>query len=324
MKVAITGASGHIGANLTRQLIQKGISPRILIRNDQRAVEGLEVETINGDITNPASLDRLVAGTEVVFHLAAKISITGDRDGSVFRTNVEGPQHVVNACLKAGVRRLIHFSSIHAFQQSPIDEELNETRAKTGPKGYAYDRSKAAGEEVVRKAVTSGLEVIILNPTSVIGPYDFKPSFLGSGLWDIYHNKVPALLRGGFDWVDARDVADAAIEAMKKGKSGEQYLLAGQWRSLAEIADILCKLYNRRPPRLVLPHIFAQAGLPFLQAFSALTGSPPLYTKESLGALKYGNKLISSQKAREAFDFHPRPIEDTLKTAMDWMLTHPI
>ncbi|MEZ4775368.1 MAG: NAD-dependent epimerase/dehydratase family protein [Bacteroidia bacterium] len=324
MKVAITGATGHIGANLTRQLLEKGISPRILGRNDLRAVEGLDVEVISGDIMDPASIDRLVAGAEVVFHLAAKISITGDPDGSVFHTNVEGPQHVVNACLKAGVRRLVHFSSIHAFQQSPIDEALNESRTKTGPEGFAYDRSKAAGEEVVRKAVASGLEVIILNPTSVIGPYDFKPSFLGSGLWDIYHHKVPALLRGGFDWVDARDVAAAAIQAMEKGKSGEQYLLSGQWRSLAEIADILCNLYNRRAPRVVLPHIFAQAGLPFLQAFTALTGSPPLFTKESLAALRTGNLLISNQKAREDLSFNPGPIEDTLKTAMDWMLKNHI
>ncbi|MDX2246497.1 MAG: NAD-dependent epimerase/dehydratase family protein [Bacteroidia bacterium] len=324
MKVALTGASGHVGANITRQLLGKGIRPQVLVRNDRKAVEGLNVETIAGDVLNPESLDRLVAGASVVIHSAALISISGDPDGSVFRTNVEGTQNVVNACLKAGVKRLVHISSVHAFQQLPKDQALNEEREKVGESGFAYDRSKVAGENVVRKSVDKGLEVIILNPTAIIGPYDFKPSFMGKALWEIYQGKIPAMISGGFDWVDVRDVADAAIQAMEKGESGEHYLISGHYLPVRELAATLCRIYDRKPPGMVLPQFVARLGLPFIQLYVSLTHRPPLYTRESLDTLRDGNPMISCQKAQKALGYRPRPVEETLKDTMDWMLTHRI
>ncbi|MEZ4829779.1 MAG: NAD-dependent epimerase/dehydratase family protein [Bacteroidia bacterium] len=302
----------------------QGNPPESTDPHDRKAIEGLAVEVIQGDVLDPESLDRLVAGAEIVIHSAAIISITGDRDGMVFRTNVEGTRNVAEACLKARVKRLVHISSVHAFQQSPRDQVLNEERAKVNESGFAYDRSKAAGEDVVRAAADKGLEVIILNPTSVIGPYDFKPSFLGSALWEIYQEKVPAMVQGGFNWVDARDVADATIQAMTKGESGQQYLLSGQYIPMSELAGRLCQIYNRKPPRLVLPTAVAMLGLPFIQLYTHITGQPPLYTHESLQTLRNGNPMISSEKAQKTLGFKPRPLEATLKDTMDWMLTHQI
>ena len=167
MKIAITGASGHIGNVLCRELLKLGHKVRALVHSDNvehsHSIEDLSLERIHGDILNSDSLIEFCAGSDVVFHLAAKISIDGDPDGSLLRTNVEGTENVIKACLATNVKRLIHFSSIHAYKQAPFNEELSEKGDFVDSDDSCYNYYKALGEKSVQKGVEAGLDAVILS-----------------------------------------------------------------------------------------------------------------------------------------------------------------
>jgi len=318
MTVVVTGASGHVGGNLVRALLAAGRKVRCVVRNDTRAIEGLDVERVRGDVFDPASLRAAFDGAEVVYHLAAKVSIEGDPDGIVHRTNVEGPRNVAAACLDARVKRLVHFSSIHAFVQRPFDELLDEDRPLVeDPREMAYDRSKAAGQREVLDAVRRGLDAVIVHPTAILGPFDFKPSPVGQVLLDLYHRRLPALVAGGFDWVDVRDVVAGAMAAEQRGRTGRNYLLSGEWKSVAELAALAEEVTGVRPPRFVAPFWLARLGVPFLTAFARVTGRRPLYTSDSLHALE-SNRRISCDRAVAELGYTHRPLRETIADAYAW------
>jgi len=199
MKIAITGGTGHVGASLCRALLERGHQLRVLIRDDSRALDGLEVEKVPGDIIRPEATLELVKGCELLFHLAAKISIAGDPDGSVHATNVTGTQNVILACREQGVK-LVHFSSIHAYCPYPLHLAIDEfSPYDLGPGAYAYARTKAEGEKRVLQAITEGLEALVLNPTGILGPNDFGPSLAGRGVIDMYKKRYPMLVAGVAD-----------------------------------------------------------------------------------------------------------------------------
>jgi dihydroflavonol-4-reductase len=318
LKVAVTGASGHVGSNLIRALIKQGHHVKALFYKDSRGFNGLEIETIKGDLMDKNSLHQLFDDCEIVFHLAAQISISGDKSGHVFNTNVKGTENVVNVCKDIGIKRLIHFSSIHALSQFPLNQVLDESRFMVKDSKLKYDYSKALSELVVLDAVKDGLDAVILNPTSIVGPYDFKPSLVGSAILRIFNRQLPALVPGGYDWVDVRDVADAAISAMNMGRSGERYIISGGWKSLLELGNIIKNQIHIEPPKVFLPTWIAYLGLPFLNVFAHLTKSSALYTKDSLYILGHNNKLISNAKACKELNYHPRPIETTLLDSYNW------
>jgi len=317
MTVLVTGASGHVGANLVRALLDRDRAVRVLARDDARAIDGLDVERVRGDVLHPDTLRAAVDGADVVYHCAARISIVGDPDGMVLRTNTEGPRNVVRACLDAGVRRLVHFSSIHAFDQAPLDQPLDETRPFVGDKAYAYDRSKAAGSREVLKGVDRGLDAVIVHPTAVLGPHDYKGSRMGRVLLDLYCDRLPSLIQGGFDWVDARDVVSTAIAAEERGRSGEAYLASGHYATVAELAAVVSEFSGKRPPRFVCPQWLAYVGLPFAALAARLTGSEPLFTREALGALR-ANREIRHDKASRELGHQPRPLRQTVADTLEW------
>jgi dihydroflavonol-4-reductase len=318
MGIVVTGAAGHIGNNLVRALVARGQKPRVLVHEDSRALEDLDVERVSGDLMDPASLERAFAGADLVFHLAACVSIEAEDDERVTRLNGEGPRNVAEACLRAKVRRLVHFSSIHAFSVEPLDGVVDETRTPTSPDyPIAYDRSKAVGERAVRDAVARGLDAVIVNPTGVIGPFDFRPSPVGQVFLDLYHRKLPGLVEGGFNWVDVRDVVAGALAAAERGRRGEGYLLAGEWVSVPDLAQMASRATGIKPPRIVSPMWLARASAPILTAFARAARRRPLYTAASLAALR-GHRLISNEKARRELGFAPRPTEETVRDVYDW------
>ena len=239
MTVLVTGATGHLGANLVRALLAQGRPVRALVRGEATlgALEGLPVARVRGDVLDPAAVDAAVAGVDVVYHLAARISLIPSDAAVMGRVNVEGPRHVATACLRHGVRRLVHFSSVHALSPPEGDGVTDETRPpNVAPDAPAYDRSKSAGEVEILKAVARGLDAVIVNPTGVLGPYAFYPEHQLRFLLDVYHGVLPALLDGGFNWVDARDVVQGALAAETRGRCGERYLLSGTWVSARDVA----------------------------------------------------------------------------------------
>jgi dihydroflavonol-4-reductase len=325
MPVVVTGASGHLGANLVRTLLDRGEQVRVLVHRSSAALAelGSRIELVEGSVCEPASLGSAFAGAERVYHLAGVISIAGDPDGRVRRVNVEGTRNVARACLEVGVGRLVHVSSVHAFDMNPRDEVLDETRPQVADSGLhsAYDRSKALGERAVREFVDAGLDAVIVNPTGIVGPVDFGPSRLGRLLTDLATGRLPALLDGGFDFVDVRDVVDGVLAAAERGRLGENYILGNTWYSLREIADMVAQVAGRRPPWLVTPVWAARLGVPFARVAARFSKTEPLFTHESLEVLT-SNRAISSRKARSELEYRARPLPETVADTLAWFSSH--
>jgi len=316
--VVVTGASGHVGGNLVRALLAQGRRVRVIVHRDTRAIEGLGVERVAADTRDIDSLLRAFEGAHTVYHLAGIISIMGEMNGLVSRTNVIGTGNVVEACLKRGVRRVIHFSSIHALRNEPGLDAMNENCPYADDNEcIAYDRSKALGEQKVLEGVSKGLNAVIVNPTSIIGPYDFKPSRMGQVLLDLYHRRMPALIDAFFDWVDVRDVVAGAMSAEEKGRSGERYLLSGSYESIRGLARLVEEIAGVRAPRFVTPMWLALLAAPFAELYAKAFGKTPLFTRESMRVLRE-SRPVSHEKATRELGYTPRPLRDTIEDSLAW------
>jgi dihydroflavonol-4-reductase len=316
--IAVTGASGHVGANLTRVLKAQDEQVRALVRDDRRALEGLGLELATGDVLDLHSLIRAFRGARIVYHLAALISMYKHDKNMMFRVNVEGTRNVIKACVQCEVRRLIHFSSIHTLSPHPKEEILDESRALVkGKKMSLYDRTKALAEREIEKAARQGLEVIVVTPTALMGPYDFKPSYAGRTLLDVYHERIPALVDGGFDWVDVRDVVSGALAAAKDGRPGERYILSGKWYTVREICEMVRELTGCKIPRLDVPMWLARGVAPPVTVAARLFGKSPMFTSGSLYVLRH-YRYISHAKATRELGYNPRPIARTIRDLFDW------
>jgi dihydroflavonol-4-reductase len=329
MTVAVTGAAGHVGANLIRALLAQGRPTRALVHVGRQAVEGLEVEVVEGDVCNLKSLVDAFYGAEVVYHLAAHISILKDEWPLLESVNIIGTRNVVEACLRCGVGRLVHFSSIHTITQAIMGIPVDESHPLVESQHYPpYDRSKAAAEKEVRKGIEKGLDSIIISPTAIIGPHDYRLSHFGEALLRMANGRLPALVTGGFDWVDARDVVQGAMRAEERAPTGAKYILSGHWVSLREVAMLVEQVTGVPAPSFVCPMWLARIGTPAITAFDRLSGRRPLYTSVSLQALR-GHRNISHQKATQELDYQPRPFRETLIDTLRWFeetgqLAHPL
>jgi dihydroflavonol-4-reductase len=318
MKIAVTGANGHVGYNLCKSLLDKGFQVNALAHQHTEPIQNLDLRIIRGDLLDKKSLTELMDETEVVFHLAAQISITGDPSGSVYRNNAEGTRNMISVAIDRKVRRFIHFSSIHAFCQDPQEKVLDESRPLVNKEAFAYDRSKADGERVVIEAARNGLDAVVLSPTAIIGPADPQPSLTGKAVLQLIHHKIPALVPGGYNWVDVRDIVETAIRAIEKARTGEKYLLGGKWHSLKELSGLVNTYSGEKTVQTELPFWSAKLGLPFITAFSRLTHTEPLYTKESLEIVAKGNRLIDNGKAKRELGLDPRPLSETIRDLIAW------
>lgn len=329
MSIVVTGATGHVGANLVRALISQGRPIRALVHKQRRAVEGMDVEVIEGDIRELETLMHAFEGAEVVYHLAAHISILKDKCPLVESVNVLGTRNVVEACLRRGVRRLVHFSSIHTIVQqntsAPVDELCPLIESPHHP---PYGLSKAAGEKELLKGIERGLNAIIISPTAIIGPHDYKPSHFGQALLRLANGELPALVGGGFNWVDVRDVVQGAVSAEGQARAGAKYILSGHWISLRDLAMLVEEITGVPVPSFACPMWLARIGAPIVNAFDRRSGRQPLYTSLSLQALdEY--RHVSHQKATRELGYQPRALRETLIDTLRWFrdngqISHPL
>lgn len=319
MKVALTGVTGHLGAAVLRELRARNYSVKALVRSgDQRSCAGIPVELSQGNLLNKDTLIPFMQGCDMLIHSAAVISINGDPDGMVHLTNVEGTRIVFEAARQSGIKRVVYIGSIHAYRQTPCDEVLDEKRTLVGEDAFAYDRSKRAGQEIALAMNQPAMEVVVVNPTAIMGPFDFKPSKAGQAMIDILTGRMPFVIRGGFDFCDSRDVARGVVNALTMGRAGEAYLLSGKWHSMHEVASVLADVSGRRIPVMTIPPFVAKAGLPFARIWGWLRNKEPLFTNEALEAVFHGNKRISNEKARRELNYVSRPLEDTLRDTWQW------
>ncbi len=317
MVTVVTGASGFVGGVLVRALLEEGRDVRGVDLRRGPSIEGLDIEFRQADVRNGEAIREALEGASTVFHTAAVISVTGDRSGRVRDVNVNGVRTVAEAALSSGVDRFVHCSSVHAYDLE-VDAELTETSPRaTDPHLPPYDRSKAAGEAALREVAARGLDTVVCNPTGVIGPHDFAPSRMGVVLLALFRGRMPALIDGGFNWVDVRDVVAGLLAAETRGRTGENYLLPGHQRSLLEMALAAEEVSGVPRPKRVVPMWIARAVTPIGNIVSGRTGNPLWATSESLHALRH-SPPVSGSKARAELGYAPRPFPETIGDTYRW------
>lgn len=315
-KVTVTGGSGRLGNSLVRALLERGDQVRVLEPGNgtPESLAGLDVELIHGSVLDKAAVEQAIGDAEVVYHLAAKVDLDRDLDGSVMAVNVEGSRNIAEACLAKGIR-LVHTSSHHALVLEPLSEPLDESKPLALDHKCFYHRSKAIAEKLVTDMVREqGLNAVIVNPGTLTGPHDYEPSMMGQGLIDLARGKLPAMLGINADCADARDVAAAMINAAERGRSGERYLLTGPAVSMREMAAIWSEISGCKIPKIFLPLWTGWLFIPFTVGIARLMRRKPLFTPNMLRA-SVANDAINIDKAREELDYNPRPITDSLRDA---------
>ena len=322
MNIAITGANGLVGVNLVKQLLKQGHSVKALVHHGSGIINMPEAEIITGDILDEEIITRLCKGADVVFHAAARISIGNISYHELYQTNVEGTKKVFQIARQQGVKTFIHFSSIHALKTPAIDEPFTENCLLAVDSPFLYEKTKALAQQWLQSQKGNGMKVVILNPTAIFGPYDFKPSLIGEFIIKVMKHRLPGLVKGGYNWVDVRDVVQTAIQAVEKGVDGQHYILSGKWLSLTDMTLLMETITGEKLKPVTFPMWLAKTGLPFLYLWAKVTHSQPIYTSESLKIVESGSKTIVSEKARKQLGFSSRPIEATLKDTLAWMKAH--
>ena len=318
--ILVTGAAGHIGNVLIRELNAQGKHVRGLVLPGEniQSLEGLDLEIFEGNILDKPAMLRAMQGVDTVYHLASLVSITKDKIDLMRLVNIKGTQNVLEAAKKSGVKKVIYTSSIHALERPAhgtiIDETLKfDSNNPAGP----YDQTKAEASVLAQKAAAEGLDVTIVCPTGVIGPYDFSRSEMGEMILSWMKKKPSLSLDATFDFVDIRDVVKGHILAAEKGRKGETYLLSGVDIKISRLRDLVQEAMGIKSPVVVFPYWFAKAIAPLAEVWYKITRTRPRLTSYSLETLM-SNSEISCAKACQELGFVARPIEDTVKDTVHW------
>lgn len=322
MTVLVTGATGFVGAAVARRLAAEGAALRLMVRagSDRSNLAGLAAEIVTGDLDDPASLARASAGIAALYHVAADYRLWVRDPAAMYRRNVEGSVALIRAAAGAGAARIVYTSSVAVLGTDKSGRPADETTpvALADMIGH-YKRSKFLAEEAVRGLVAAeGAPVVIVNPSTPIGPGDVKPTPTGRMVLDAARGKMPAYVDTGLNVVHVDDVAEGHLLAFRQGRIGERYVLGGDDMALKDILAEIARLVGRRPPSIRLPRapLFPLAWL--VEGWARLAGGKePMLTVDGLKMA--GKKMyFSSDKARRELGYAPRPGVLALKDAVAW------
>src|SRR6185437_15203931 len=316
----VTGATGFVGAAVARALLAEGWEVRALVRagSDRRNVAALGVEQVVGDLTDAASLEHALAGCEAAFHVAADYRLWAPQPEELYRTNVEGTTHLFDAAQRAGVGRIVYTSSV-ATVGLPAE---GGPGAEDTPVGLAdmighYKRSKFLAEERAREAAARGVPVVIVNPSTPIGPGDVKPTPTGQIVLDAARGRTPAYVDTGLNIVHVDDVAAGHLLAYHRGRIGERYILGGDDMTLRQILTLIAQLAGRSPPRIRLPHGVVLPVAYVSELYARLTGRPTRVTVEGVRRARK-RMFFSSAKAVHELGYRWRPPSEAFSDALRW------
>ena len=325
MKTLITGATGFVGSAVLRKLVSVGHDVRALVRpqSDRRNLLELPVEIVHGDLRDRSSLEKAVKGCSVLFHVAADYRFWVPHPDELYEVNVTGSRNIVLAAADAGVERIVYTSSVAVLgsnkDESPADEETPVTLADMI--GH-YKRSKFLAEAEIRELVKSrGLPVVIVNPSTVVGPRDIKPTPSGRMIIDAASGRMPAYVDTGLNFVHVEDVAEGHLLALERGRVGERYILGGTNLTLKEALSEIASIAGRKPPRIRLPHNLVLAVAAIAEAWSRVSGKEPWVNLTSV-RLARKKMYFSTEKAQLELGYRPRPIREAFRDAIDWYRQH--
>jgi len=320
MKAIVTGVTGFIGSAVARRLLAEGVAVRALVRrnSDRRNIGGLDIEVVEGDLRDDASLARACQGCDALFHVAADYRLWSRRPSEIYQANVEGTRAILRAAAEAGVNRVVYTSSVATLEPPgdgvPGDES---TRARLAEIVGHYKRSKYMAEEVVHDFERKGLAVVIVNPSAPAGPRDVKPTPTGRMILEAAAGRMPAYVETGLNIVHVDDVADGHWLAFRRGRAGESYVLGGANMTLCEILTCIAELVGREPPKIRLPYNLVLPIAHISEAAARLTGKSPVATVEGV---KLSRKMMffSSDKAEKELGYAARPPLLALQDAVLW------
>lgn len=326
MTVLVTGATGFVGSAVARSLLAEGESVRVLVRPESlRAnIDGLPVETAIGDLRDAASLAAAMNGCTILYHVAADYRLWTLRPAELYEANVTGTQNLIRAAMTAGVERIVYTSSVATLglnrDRSPADESTPVTLDDMI--GH-YKRSKYLAEEAVQRLIREeGAPVVIVNPSTPVGPRDIKPTPTGRMIVEAAAGRMPAFVDTGLNLAHVDDVARGHLLACRSGKIGDRYILGGENRTLAEILHDIAAITDRRPPNIRLPHglIMPVAALAETWARLFRTGEPFV----TLDGIRMARKhmYFSTAKAEAELGYTARPVTDALCDAIDWFMAN--
>ena len=323
MKVFVTGATGFLGSHVACVLAAQGADLRLLVRptSDLRNIAALHADRVQGDLRDPVSIEKALAGCEVVFHVAADYRLWVRDPDQMYRSNVEGTRSLLEAARRQNVRRVVYTSSVATMGfTSNGNGHLTD---EDSPVSLAdmighYKRSKFMAEQVAFDAAKSGIDVVIVNPTTPIGERDVKPTPTGRIVLDFLKRKFPAYVETGLNLVDATECARGHVQALEKGKPGERYILGGENLTLKQILDRLAAITGLKSPTVKLPYVFAYAtGVVDELVTGRLLGREP---RATIDAVRMGRKMmfVSSTKAERDLGWRNVPVDGALRRSVDW------
>ena len=318
----VTGACGHLGNTIIRILKEQNVAIRGLVLPSENVKSDGQVQYIKGDVCDRASMEPLFEGTEgqetIVIHTAGIVDISGTASPVLYNVNVGGTRNIIELCLEHKVKRLVYVSSVHAIPEKDHAHVLSEVRefsAEAVHGGYA--KTKAEATQAVLDATKRGLDAVVVHPSGIIGPYGDVGNHLVQMVNDYISGKLPACVRGGYDFVDVRDVAEGCLMAAEHGVCGECYILSNRHYEVREILQMVKKMYGgRRLP--TLPMWMARAAEPFMSGFAKWKKRRPLYTKYSLYTLQSNDKF-SHDKATSELGYRPRDLYQTIRDTVTWL-----
>lgn len=325
MRVFITGATGFVGGHVARAYASEGASLRLLTRQTSRldSLAGLDADTVVGDLRDPEKLRSALVGCDALVHVAADYRLWVRDPAEMYAANVDGTRELLKIAREVGVQRVVYTSSVATMgfksDGSIVNEETPVSLADMiGP----YKRSKFLGEQEAIRAAQAGQHVMILNPTTPIGPGDAKPTPTGRIIVDFLNKKFPAYVDTGLNLVDVGEVARMHVTAIEKGTPGERYILGGENLTLKQILDRMSSITGLPSPTMKVPHAVAMAFAFFDENFTGrLRGKEPRATVE---AVRMGKKTMfaSSAKAERDLGFNVIPVYHALRSAIDWFIAH--
>ena len=314
-KVAITGGSGHLGNCLIEQLLHQDFAINALYTNNKPILSDINLNWIQGDITNKNAIQALIEDCDYLIHSAGMICIGDKNPEEVYRVNVIGTETIVDACIQKKNIRLIHISSSNAVQEGNKNEVFDEKRPYKTSADFAYPYTKATAEKYVLQAVKKHhLDALIIRPTSIVGPPDTKPSLLGQTILDINNNEMPAITSGGYNLIDVRDLAQTIINSFELGKSGEIYLVGGDFMSVEDIA----KASNTAKTPLKISLNLLLVLMPVINAYQKMFKLKYPITKQSISTLKAAPNNMDISKAIKELNHKPRPATESIQDFITW------
>lgn len=321
MTVLLTGATGFVGSAVLRKLLGRGDSVRVLVRprSDRRNLGDLPVEVVEGDLTQPRTLTSVVAGCDVVYHVAADYRLWVRDPEPMFRANVDGSLAIARAAAEAGARRIVYTSSVAVLGTGTADAAADEeTPVSLDDMIGPYKRSKFIAEERLGAfAAESGAPLVIVNPSTPIGPRDLKPTPTGKVIIEAASGRMPAYVNTGLNIVHVDDVADGHLLAADRGRIGERYILGGTDLSLADLLRRIAAIAGRHPPRVSLPHATVMPIAMIAECWARLSGREPFATLDGIRMARKWMYFSSAKAARE-LGYQFREPDEALRDAISW------